>query len=116
MLEITKISATDFDFDKIKTPTAYIKGKELFFDADKLPKGAKIRLREEGDRFKKFGGGEKKLKDFFIDIKVPQRVRDFLPLVVFNNQVLCIADIGISETVKIDEQTKNIIRIRLKNE
>lgn len=41
-----------------------------------------VRTRLPGDMFRPAGGsGSKKLKDFFIDVKVPQRLRDGWPLV-----------------------------------
>lgn len=76
-------------------------------DFDKLPKGCVIRTREDGDMFTKFGGGTKKLKDYFIDKKIPQRLRSELPLVCKENEVYCILGVEISDKVKIDENTKS---------
>jgi len=76
-------------------------------DADKLPKGCVIRTREDGDVFTKFGGGTKKLKDYFIDKKIPQRMRADLPLICKDNEVYCILGVEISDKVKIDETTKS---------
>jgi tRNA(Ile)-lysidine synthase len=41
-----------------------------------------VRSRRDGDRFRPLGlSNEKKLQDFFVDAKVPQRERDTVPLV-----------------------------------
>lgn len=76
-------------------------------DFDKLPKGCIIRTREDGDIFTKFGGGSKKLKDYFIDKKIPQRLRADLPLICKDKEVYCILGVEISDKVKIDETTKS---------
>ena len=48
-----------------KTTKFALNGKnQLVIDAKKLPATAKWRTRETGDVFKKFGSGEKKLKDY----------------------------------------------------
>ena len=52
----------------------------LKIDYKKLPKDAAWRFRKEGDSFTKFGGGTKKLKSYFIDKKVPARLRDYIPV------------------------------------
>lgn len=79
------------------------KAKALYFDAKKVPKGAKWRYREEGDVFEKFGGGTKKLKSYLIDKKVPVRLRDFIPVLAYENEVFVIAGIEVSDKVKVDE-------------
>lgn len=76
-------------------------------DSDKLPQGCVIRTRKEGDVFTKFGGGAKKLKDYFIDKKVPQRLRSEIPLICKDNEVYCIIGMEISDKVKVSENTKS---------
>ncbi len=85
----------------------------LFLDADKLPAGAVFRLRREGDVFEKFGGGRKKLKEFFIDRKIPQRVRGSLPVLACGQEIFAVCGAEISEKVRIDKNTKNIFAIKL---
>ncbi len=82
----------------------------LFGDLDKIPQNAIIRYRQKGDLFKKFGGGTKSLGDYLTDKKIPLRKRDSIPLLACKNQVLCIFGIGISDDIKIDNDTKNIIQ------
>ena len=85
--------------------------KGLYADLDKIPKSAVIRTRRDGDVFTKFGGGTKSLGDYFTDKKVPVRERDALPLVADGNKILIIYEIAVSDTIKVDETTKNIIKI-----
>lgn len=87
----------------------------LWFDMKKIPQKAVFRTRREGDLFTKFGGGTKKLKDYLIDIKIPQKKRDELVLVAQGKQVLIIVGVEISEQVKC-EQNSDIYKIYLKKE
>jgi tRNA(Ile)-lysidine synthase len=76
-------------------------------DVTKVPTNAVWRTRKEGDVFTKFGGGTKKLKDYFIDKKVPNRLRDATPVLAVGNEILIVAGLDISEQVKVDENTKS---------
>jgi len=75
---------------------------ELLIDAKKVPKEAIWRLRENGDIFNKFGGGTKKLKSYLIDKKIPSRLRTSLPVLAVGNEVLVIAGVEISDSVKLE--------------
>ncbi|MBE5746124.1 MAG: tRNA lysidine(34) synthetase TilS [Clostridiales bacterium] len=90
-----------------KTTKFDIINNSHLLDSEKLPKGCVIRTREEGDMFTKFGGGTKKLKDYFIDKKIPQRLRSEIPLICKDNEVYCILGVEISDKVKVDENTKS---------
>lgn len=80
---------------------------KLVFDADKIPDGAVVRTRREGDRFKRFKGGEKSLGDYFTDAGVPLHRRDNIPLVTAGSEVLIVCGVEISDSVKTDENTTN---------
>ena len=104
-----------FLFDKVYdiiTVTQAVDLKDgLYIDADKVPSDAVIRTRRTGDRFTKFGGGTKSLGDYFTDIKLPQRLRDKIPLLATGNDILVIFGVAVSDTVKVDENTRNIKKI-----
>ena len=85
-------------------------------DAKKLPKNCIWRYRKEGDEFTKFGGGKKKLKSYFIDQKIPQRLRDSIPLLACDNKIYVIAGVEISDEVKIDDKTKFAYSINIEKE
>lgn len=89
-----------------KVKTYESKPNFLFIDIDKVPADAIWRYREDGDVFTKFGGGTKKLKSYFIDKKIPQRIRDYIPVLASGNEILVIGGIEISDKVKIDENSK----------
>ncbi len=90
-----------------KTSKFDLSNNSHLIDANKLPSGCVIRTRKDGDMFTKFGGGTKKLKDYFIDKKVPQRLRSEIPLICKDNEVYCVLGLEISDKVKIDENTKS---------
>lgn len=81
-------------------------------DASKLPAGAIWRFRQEGDMFSPLGlNGTKKLKEYFIDKKIPQRMRDEIPVLAVGNKILAVADIEIAEDLKVTEDTKQFYKI-----
>jgi len=86
----------------------------LIADANKIPSTAIIRYRKDGDVFTKFGGGTKKLNDYFTDKKIPQRLRDGIPLLASDNVVYVIFDIAVSDLVKVDSSTTNAIKFEIK--
>lgn len=85
----------------------------LTADADKIPSDAVIRFRREGDRFRPFGGGDKKLKDYLTDKKIPARQKDFIPLVCVGDRVLAVLGIEIGEEVKVSETTTKAAVMRV---
>ena len=87
----------------------------LKIDGDKIPADAVIRTRKTGDRFAKFGSGEKKLKDYFIDAKIPQRLRDSIPIIAHNGTVYAVFGQEISKKVKITDKTKNVLYLAILN-
>lgn len=101
----------DFGLVKVKKGEFSKREGYLMIDKDKLPKDAVWRFRKEGDEFTKFGGGKKKLKSYFIDKKIPSRLRDIIPLLANGNEIFLIAGYEISDKVKVDEKSKNIYYI-----
>lgn len=85
----------------------------LFIDGDKIPSGAVIRTRREGDVIRKFGGGSKSLGDFLTDKKIPLRVRDSLVLIAKDSEVYAVFGVDISSKVKIDENSKLIYELKV---
>lgn len=78
----------------------------LRLDLDSLPKDAEIRFMRAGDAFEKFGGGTKKLGDYFTDKKIALRLRGRVPLIASGNKILAVCGVEISDAVKITDRTK----------
>lgn len=83
----------------------------LYADADKIPEGAVLRKRRDGDVFTKFGGGTKNFGDFLTDRKVPLRRRDDITVCAVGNDVLFAAGVEISDKVRVDDGTVAVLRI-----
>ena len=62
--------------------------------------------------FRAYGGGSKKLKEYLIDCKIPLRKRDKLPLLCYNDKVLAIFGLEISDDVKITDGTINALELK----
>ncbi|MEQ8154144.1 MAG: tRNA lysidine(34) synthetase TilS [Clostridiaceae bacterium] len=84
-----------------------------YFDYDKITGDIEVRTRRDGDSIRPFGmKGRKKLKDLFMDLKIPREEREEIPLVCLNGQVAWVVGIRTSEDFKITKDTKNILKIK----
>lgn len=86
-----------------------------YFDFDKFKEKIYVRTRENGDVFKPLNSnGTKKLKEFFIDTKVPREDRDNIPLLAVNGEIVWIIGHKISDKFKVTENTKRVLKISFK--
>ncbi len=87
----------------------------VYFDIDNVLSPLIIRHRRAGDIFTPFGfRGKKKLKDVFIDDKIPAYKRELIPLVVDrNDNILWIAGYRRSNMAPITEDTRKVLVIKL---
>lgn len=85
------------------------------FDAEPFPLDkAVVRSRRAGDRMLLPGvKGRKKVKDILIDAKVPKRMRDQLPLVAVEDQVLWIPGVRQSRLYQPGEHTRQYLVVVL---
>ena len=89
-------------------------GEEEYVDFSKVPDGSVLRSRRPGDRIFPLGApGEKKLKDYLIDKKVPRAQRDKLVLLACSGEVLAVLGMTVSVRACVDENTKNIAVIKV---
>ena len=73
-----------------------------------------VRNRQAGDRFQPFGmQGTKKLKDFFIDAKVPRCERDKIPLLVSGDELVWVIGYTTSEPTRLNARTRRCLFVRL---
>ncbi|EMT38946.1 tRNA(Ile)-lysidine synthase [Thermoanaerobacter thermohydrosulfuricus] len=83
-----------------------------FFDYDKIQEDVVVRNRQAGDIFSPLNlGGSKKLKEFFIDEKIPREIRDSIPLLAIDNEIVWVVGYRMSDKFKVDENTKNVLVI-----
>ena len=92
-LPITNANTALIDFDKLQFPII-------------------VRNWEAGDRFQPLGTeGFKKVKDLFIDLKLPMKERQNSPLILFGDSIVWIGGQRIDERVKITNSTKKVIKM-----
>jgi len=87
--------------------------KELIqcFDYSVLKGEILIRNRMEGDSIYISKVGKKKLKKYFIDEKIPRNIREQVPLVLVNNEVIWIVGYRIDERYKAVGKTKKVLKL-----
>lgn len=73
-----------------------------------------LRTRQSGDYLIiDAAGGQKKVKDYFIDHKIPREKRDQILLLADGSHILWIVGYRISEAAKVTEETKRIFKIQM---
>jgi tRNA(Ile)-lysidine synthase len=71
-----------------------------------------VRNRKDGDKMIPIGmKGSKKLKDIFINLKIPREERDMIPIVCFDEKIAWIVGFKVSEEFKVTNTTKQILKI-----
>jgi len=87
---------------------------EKYFDYDKIRGDIYLRSRQSGDFFYPSGlAGKKTLKKYFIDKKIDRDLRDEIPLLATDSEVLWIIGYAINERYLANGQTKNIIKVNV---
>ncbi len=99
-----------------KPPSGYLSGKEriVYMDYEALHPPIVLRSVRPGDRFQPLGmAGNKKLKSFFIDEKIPRRLRGSIPILADRHSVLWIAGMRMGERAKITPETRRVLKIEI---
>lgn len=85
-----------------------------WFDYDKIKNTVFLRTRQTGDYLQiKEDGGKKKLKDYFIDRKIPKEERDSYLLIADGKHIMWVLEDRTSEAYRVDATTKKILVISL---
>lgn len=85
-----------------------------YFNYDNINNEIKIRFRKDGDKIVPFGmKGSKKLKDIFIDMKVPKEQRDSIPIILFDDNISWIVGMKMSEIYRVTNDAKKILKIKV---
>jgi tRNA(Ile)-lysidine synthase len=83
-------------------------------DFDQIDFPLQIRSVRPGDRFQPLGmEGEKKVKDLFIDCKIPGYQRKRIPLLFKGDQLLWVAGLRIDHRLRLKPDTHRILRVEL---
>lgn len=83
-----------------------------YFDADTVRPPLEIRFRRAGDSFSPLGArGSKKLKDFFIDKKIPRFLRDHVPLLLSNGKIMWVMGYAIDKKFSLKPNSSAAFRV-----
>jgi tRNA(Ile)-lysidine synthase len=104
-LEAVVVAAADYAVPRERDRVA--------FDAAGLPPRLVVRPRRRGDRFRPFGGGDRRLKSFLIDAKVARWERDRLPLVDAGHDIVWVAGLRRGAAAPVTEHTDSVVELRL---
>lgn len=86
-----------------------------YLDEGKVLMPLTIRNAKPGDRFQPLGmKGEKKIKDFFIDEKVPLKERKRIPMLFFGDLLGWVGGMRINHRLRVTKGTRKILRIEIK--
>lgn len=81
------------------------------FDFDKIHGELFCRSRKTGDVIS-LKNGRKKIKDLFIDEKIPRNERETFPLIAVGEEVLWAVGLRVSEKFQLDEYTKKYLYVK----
>jgi tRNA(Ile)-lysidine synthase len=85
-----------------------------YFDLEQAPFPWRIRGFRPGDRFSPFGmAGHKKVKDLFIDAKIPLSARRLVPLLFCGETLLWVGGIRSSNAASLSERTIMAVRVEI---
>ena len=85
-----------------------------WFDYGKIKSGLRLRRRESGDYLKIDAAGHtKKLKEHFVNEKIPAAKRDAIWLLATGSEILWVAGGRIGAGCKVGENTEKILEVRL---
>jgi tRNA(Ile)-lysidine synthase len=86
-----------------------------FLNADRITYPLMIRNFRPGDRFVPFGmSGHKKLKDFFMDLKISSEARARIPILLQRNMPIWVCGLRIDDRFKVTPDAKKVLRVTFK--
>lgn len=80
-------------------------------DYAKLNAGAVIRTRRDGDKIS-LSYGSKNISDILTDKKIPLRLRDSVPIIESDGDLVAVGDIEVSPNYRITNETKKVINFK----
>jgi len=83
--------------------------REAYVNGDIIGHDLLIRSFRPGDRI--VTNGTVKLKKFFIDAKVPERMRCSIPLVYFNDSLICIGGLRVDRRYYVKGETRRVLHL-----
>jgi len=89
--------------------------QKAVFDAGKLFFPLEVRSRKPGDYFYPSGFGKrKKIQDYFVDEKVPRDLRDSIPLLLSDKEIVWVVGHRTDERYRIDKNTVKALKFEIR--
>ncbi|WNR44785.1 tRNA lysidine(34) synthetase TilS [Paenibacillus roseipurpureus] len=113
--DMTELSYSWITLDAYKQVESTSQATDVFLDGDQVSMPLQIRSRRSGDRMEPFGlNGSKKVKDMFIDAKIPPSRREVIPLLTdASGRILWIAGFRRSKHALVEPDTKRVLHMKL---
>lgn len=106
-VEVEKGQRGFFEEDNERSPNIAL------FDFQKICFPLKVRNVRPGDRFQPLGlKGTQKIKEYFINHKIPRIERSKIPLLISGDRIAWIVGHRIDERFKITPETKEVLRVK----
>ncbi|MBN2567877.1 MAG: tRNA lysidine(34) synthetase TilS [Deltaproteobacteria bacterium] len=102
-----------FDFVNVEN-IDFKNNRAIYMDYKAITFPVEIRNIKPGDRMQPLGmEGTKKVKDIFIDAKIPKKRRGIIPLLVDRNSVLWIIGMKMNNAVRLTKMTDKVVKAEL---
>jgi tRNA(Ile)-lysidine synthase len=103
--------------EKVKSSDLGASPRVAYLDADCLTHPLKIRNFRPGDRFVPLGmKGRKKVKDFFVDLKIPFEARKRIPILTCGKTLFWVCGLRIDDRFKVTPKTRRILKVSFEEE
>ena len=111
-LEILGCTVTAQECDRTEIAYGHATPWTAFLNADPLSFPLEVRNFRAGDRFVPLGmSGHRKLKDFFIDLKIPLEDRMRIPILTHMKQPVWVCGFRIDERYRVTDQTRKVLKV-----
>jgi len=88
-----------------------------FLDYERTGEEPFLRCRRPGDRFQPLGmEGEKLLREFMIDAKIPAYIRDRVPILAAGERILWVCGFRIDERARVAPRTRRVLALTFRKE
>ncbi len=100
-----------------KTPQKLDAGSKVaYVDFDRLHAPLKVRSRRSGDRFFPLGlAGSKRVKEFFIQEKIPAHARHRVPVICAGTDIVWLASLRQDHRFRVRDTTVRVLELRLRD-
>jgi tRNA(Ile)-lysidine synthase len=89
-----------------------VSSEVAFLDYQVLQFPLRIRNFRPGDRFQPLGvKGSQKLKEFFIDHKIPRFERSKIPLLISGEKIVWVVGYRIDDRFKVTDKTRKVLKV-----